>query len=205
MTEKTENMDKRLTRLERQGVGADAGKSNDFLVARKFLVLAPCEPNENSVRNFLQKGMEIPDEIVATLRVDNMERVFQRNLPQHRKKDNRPRTKIELGSIDKRDMVMSHATNLSIGTSVDIVVPDHLKVTAMKLDHHAFKMRKMSKMASNGVKENEIKTQVRFNNKSENLVLGVRTDGEWEFFQPGNLPPTGDPSGMGSTSGIHTV
>ena len=79
---------------------------------------------------------------------------------------------------------MSYASNLKKGASVDIVVPDHLKITARKLEHKAYKLRQMSKTNAAGDDDKIIKTQVRFDNVRENLVLGIRSsrDASWEFF-----------------------
>ena len=93
-------------------------------------------------------------------------------------------------SRDQRDLIMSFASNLKIGASIDTVIPDFLRVTAMRLDHHAFKLRRMSR-AMSGDGDSKIKTQVRFDNQTEGVVLGVRKgkDGDWEFFPPGKTFP----------------
>ena len=46
---------------------------------------------------------------------------------------------------------------------------------------------------ANGDKDRDVKTQVRFDNLKEGLVLGVRQGamGKWEFFPPGKLPLQG--------------
>ena len=71
-----------------------------------------------------------------------------------------------------------------------IVIPDHLRLTSMKLEHHGNKIRQHSKIKSGGDKNKETKTQVRHDNASEGLVLGIRKekDGPWEFFQSNKLP-----------------
>ena len=88
---------------------------------------------------------------------------------------------------------MSYASNLKRGASNDITMPDHLKITARKLEHRAFKLRQMSKVNAAGDKDKIIKTQLRYGNDKEDLVLGVRssTDATWEFFPPRKLPPAG--------------
>ena len=60
----------------------------------------------------------------------------------------------------------------------------------------------MSKVMANGDKDREVKTQVRFDNLKEGLVLGVRQGamGKWEFFPPGKLPPTDDLDSMEGVS-----
>ena len=75
----------------------------------------------------------------------------------------------------------------------------------MRLDHHAYMLHKRS--SASGDPDEEIKTQVRFDNQTEGLVLGVRKgrDGEWEFFPPGGLPPTGCPDDSESTASIPRV
>ena len=81
---------------------------------------------------------------------------------------------------------MSYASNLKKGASVDIVVPDHLKITARKLEHKAYKLRQMSKTNAAGDDDKIIKTQVRFDNVRENLVLS-----EAPGTLHGNFSPTG--------------
>ena len=137
-------------------------------------------------------------------------RQFDKNLPQHRKgeADNRPKAQIELKTIDQRDLVMSFATNLSKGVNIDMVIPCHLKVTAMKLKYHAFKLRKTSKIMAAGDKDRFAKTQVRFDNLKEDLVLGVRDgkDEPWVFYPPSKLPKIGlDTEEMDETDGISIV
>ena len=85
---------------------------------------------------------------------------------------------------------MSYASNLKSGASVDLVVPDHLRLTVTKLEHHAYKLRMTSKDSSGGDKTREIKTQARINNVREGMFLGVRKDKDslWQFYQPDKLP-----------------
>ena len=100
--------------------------------------------------------MEFPREIVRSLGITNIEEVFQKNFPAHRKKDNRPKTQFEPKTIDQRDLIMSYAATLKKGANIDIVIPDILRVTAMKLNHHAFKLRQMSKLNANNDKYKEL-------------------------------------------------
>ena len=88
---------------------------------------------------------------------------------------------------------MSYASNLKGGASIDITIPDHLKIVAQKLEHRGFKLRQMSKINAAGDPDKLVKTQVRYDNDREGLVLGVRSskDASWQFFPPGKLPPLG--------------
>ena len=93
-------------------------------------------------------------------------------------------------SIDDRDIVMSYAVNLNGGSNIETVIPDKLRVLQVRLEHFAYKYRKASKDRAAGDKDREAKTQVRLDNHSESLVLGIREarDGDWEFFKEYQLP-----------------
>ena len=93
-------------------------------------------------------------------------------------------------TIDNRDVIMSYAMNLTGQASMDIIIPDFLRVNQVRLEHFAYKYRKASKDRAMGVKENEAKTQVRLDNQSEGLVLGIREwkESRWEFFSEEKLP-----------------
>ena len=85
---------------------------------------------------------------------------------------------------------MSFAVNLSSSANIDIVVPDKLKTLQVRLEHFAFKYRRASKDRARGAKDKEAKTQVRLDNHSESLGLGIREhkDDRWKFFTESNLP-----------------
>ena len=85
---------------------------------------------------------------------------------------------------------MSFAPNLSGRATMDIVIPDSLRVIQVRLEHFAYKYRKASKERANGDKDLEAKTQVRLDNQAEGLVLGIRDTKEarWEFFSESRLP-----------------
>ena len=87
------------------------------------------------------------------MKVVACEEIFKRNLPPGRKKDNRPKTQIQLKTVDQRDLIISYATNLRGGVNVEMVISCHLKVTARKLEHHAYKIRQVSKDAAGSDKE----------------------------------------------------
>ena len=158
LDDRTDKIEKRLTKLEAGGVrgGANADPNRaEFLAARKSLIITLCEADPNTVNTFLLVQLGMPKEVVSTLFVRSCVQVFDKNLPQHRRRqaDKRPKVKIELKTIDQRDLVMSFASNLDKGVNMDMVVPCHLKVTAMRLEHHAFKIRQESKGMAGGGQE----------------------------------------------------
>ena len=67
-------------------------------------------------------------------------------------------------SIDDRDIIMSYSVNLSGNAHIEIVVLDALQVLQVRLEHLE---------RAWGNRDNEAKTQVRLDNQSENLVLGI--------------------------------
>ena len=95
-----------------------------------------------------------------------------------------------LETIDDRDIVMSYAVNLNGGASIETVIPDKLRVLQVRLEHFTFKYRRASKQRAAGNKDQEARTQIRLDNHSESLVLGIRDtkDGNWEFFNESRLP-----------------
>ena len=100
-----------------------------------------------------------------------------------------PKVQVELGSIEDRDLVMGHAVNLNNNATMEIVVPDRLKLVAGRLENYAFRYRTQAKELAKGKKEMEAKTQIRFDNTKEGLVLGIRSKSDkWKFYTPENLP-----------------
>ena len=111
--------------------------------------------------------------------------VEERNLPPHRANSTKKqKVEVEMETIDDRDIVMSYAINLNGGASIETVIPDKLRVLQVRLEHFAFKYRRASKQRAGGNKDQEARTQIRLDNHSESLVLGIRDtkDGNWEFF-----------------------
>ena len=192
---KTDKIKVRLTKLEQEkskpsGSGSQSrNEAAAFMEARKSLILMPCEPTKQSIEYFLRKQMRMPTDVVETLKILSMEEVFQRNLPPNKQKDKRPKAQILLKTVDQRDMIMSYATNLSKGANVEMVIPCHLKVTARRLEHHAYKIRQASKEMAGNDKEKITKTQVRFDNLKDDLVLGIREgkDVPWKFLPMNKL------------------
>ena len=200
LDKKTDSIEERVTKLEKQRGAAAAPKarqagsnSAEFIAARRSLQISPCQPSPAAVEEFLRKEMKIPQDIINTVSIKRFEQIFPRNLPAHRQASAKRKVLIELKSIDQRDLIMSFASNLKDGAGIDIVIPDHLKVTARKLEHRAFRLRQMSKVNAAGDKDKILKTQVRFDSVKEGLALGIRSskDAAWEFFPPGKLPPAG--------------
>ena len=73
---------------------------------------------------------------------------------------------------------------------MEIVIPDRLLTLQRKLEHYAFRYRKESKELAGGNKELIVKTQIRLDNMSDSLLLGIREsrDAEWQFFKQKDLP-----------------
>ena len=144
LDKKTDKLEERVAKLEKDKGNSSAqpssskrGKSSEFISARRSLQLSPCQPSPAAVNAFLEQQMQVPRDIIESLSIRKFEQVFARNLPAHRQTTAKPKVQIELRSIEQRDLLMSFASNLSSGNSIDIVIPDHLKVTARKLEHHA--------------------------------------------------------------------
>ena len=178
LDEKKSKIEKRLTKLESErskGTSRSQGKEekNEYIVARKSLLLIPCQPDQDEVLNFLKKEMGIPREVIESLDVVDSRSIFERNLPPNKQKDKRPKTQMQLKTIDQWDIVMSYAVNLGQGANLKMVIPCHLKVTAKRLEHHAFKLRQQSKQMSGKDRNKWTKTQVCFDNLKNGLVLGV--------------------------------
>ena len=209
---RADKLEERVARLEKGKGKAEASGSKQklsaaFLDARKSIQLAPCMPTMEEVKKFLAKQMEVPLEVIESVKIVEIEQIFARNLPPHRRKNAGPKCRVQLKSIDHRDLLMSYASNLKRGSSIDITIPDHLRIMARKLEHKAYRLRQMSKINAMGDKDKVIKTQIRFDNSKEGLVLGIRSskDADWEFYPPDKLPPTGQATDSSSSDEYPTV
>ena len=155
--------------------------SSAFIQARKSIRFTPCAATEMAVRNFMEKEMKMDRATCEAIEITSVKAFTER------KKINRPQKERAIAlfsSIDERDAVFSYATELENGNSVDIVIPDHLKTEAMKLDHFAYKYRMRSREKSQGKKDEEARTQLRLDTMREGLILGIRDKkaAEWVFF-----------------------
>ena len=172
---------KRLAKMEAERAEASSnqgqkGKAEEeFIKARRSLKLSPCNNTEDAIKDFLKHELKIPTDLMVTLTVLSCKQVFKRPSMSAQKFVPPPKQiQIELDSQEDRDMIMSHAINLSGGATVEIVVPDRLKILAAKLEHYAYKLRAESKKKSGGDKDLEAKIQVRYDNQRTSLVLAVR-------------------------------
>ena len=75
-------------------------------------------------------------------------------------------------SVRYLSSVASYAVNLSGNGNIGLVIPDKLQILATKMEHYAFKIRQKSKEL-HADKDKHVKTQLRQDNMSESLVLGI--------------------------------
>ena len=199
LTKRLDGLDKRqdkfeqsLSKLEKSGpsTSGKTGSSTEYLRARKPLRISPCKCNKEAIANFLKRELQIPINTIRNIVVTRCKEVSERNLPPHRQATSAKKVEIEMETIDNPDIILSYAMNLTGQAGMDIVVPDFLRVNQVRLEHFAYKYRKASKGRAMGIKDNEAKTQVRLDNQSEGLVLGIREqkDSRWEFFSEDRLP-----------------
>ena len=158
-----------------------------FQKARKSLKISPCENNLAAIKEFLEKEMKVPARMLETMHVINTREIFAKNLPEHRRtaQTRVSRTQFEMSTIEERDLLVSFASNLKGGASIDIVIPDTLRSLAARFDHYAYRYRQQAKL-----EKREAKTQGRFCNKFDTIVLGIRPDKEarWDFYPFEKLP-----------------
>ena len=203
LDKRNDKIEERLTKLENENRKPSKGRkraknedemSEEYLLAKRSLKLAPCNNSPEAVWEFMSKQLQLPEDVLKNMAVKSAREVFEKKLPSHRKKSTKPKLQIELHTVEDRDLILSYASNLKGAASIDIVIPDKLLVLAGKLDHYAYKVRQRSKEDSGGKKDLETKTQVRLDNKAESLVLGIRRGkgAKWEFYNRDNLPTLSD-------------
>ena len=88
---------------------------------------------------------------------------------------------VVFGSIRERDLVLSHASNLQPGNSIDIVIPDNLYSLQRHLEHFAYRVRQNARL---GRSQRKIFTSVRLCNATSSLRLAVRDDKTkpWTYY-----------------------
>ena len=156
------------------------------------LSVSPHADSEAEVRNVLEKEMDMDRALVEKIKIKSCKVMSHRSLPAHRAGEIRAgKFQVEFGLIDDRDMISSYAIHLKGKASIDVVVPDSLKVTRTRLEHYAFKFRQCSKELAGNDKSQIARTQIRLDNMSENVLLGIRRtkESKWEFTTWDNRPP----------------
>ena len=197
--EKAEDDRARRAKGGKPGTSGAAGKgkkkktstsqtSQEFLEARRLIRLSPCNATKDDVRKFLEKELKMDEDIIDSIEITQVKPFLDRKRLANKNKIKK--TTITLSTIDERDAIFTYASNLTSGASMDVVIPDSLKVAAMNLEHFAYKYRQRSKESSGGDKSMEARTQIRLDTMKEGLLLGIRDtkESEWTFFKPSELP-----------------
>ena len=91
---------------------------------------------------------------------------------------------------------MSFVINLGNDSNVDIVIPVRLKTMQRRLERYTYCYRKDSKERAEGDKKLIAKTQIRIDQMSDTLLLGIHKtkDADWKFYKEKDLPKIGDES-----------
>ena len=186
----SENLAKRLSNLER-GRGEPSKKDperemlksmesaafkDDFLEARRSMILSPCTASPEAARAFLSTKMLVDDEILQDLIVQEIKRLHKKGKTRGQTEK---RVRITFSSIYERDLIMSFASNLPKEASVEVVIPDHLLSLKRFLDSFAYRIR------TNARENNEkVSTSVRLDDADQTLVLAVknRKDNTWKSY-----------------------
>ena len=74
---------------------------------------------------------------------------------------------------------MSHAYLLQDGSSVEIVIPEHLEPLRRHLESFAYRMRRNAREDN----KSKVSTQIRMKDEDMSLVLAVKTAGEDKWSQ----------------------
>ena len=87
---------------------------------------------------------------------------------------------VEFTNIHQRDLALSHAAHLPPGSSIDIVIPDHLLQLQRHLNHFGYRFRKHARETRN----EKIFTSVRLDDDTNSLQLAVRPkkDKPWKYY-----------------------
>ena len=179
-------MDARLTRIERDKANESRptvgprprqfkSADNDALEyrkARRSVLISPAEATLDGVKEFLQKELMLPLDVVEDTLIQDIGPIHPKKLPAHRKGTTEPKkVHISLRDSQERDLVVSYTSNLVHPARLDIVVPDSLQSLRAKLDGLAYKIKHAKETS-----DKKVMTSLRLDDKTESLVMAVRED-----------------------------
>ena len=164
-------------RLSREATESNP-ESQAFAKARRSLQLNPVSADLETVRIFLERQMEIDNDIIQDLNIVEIKKIHQIKSRRQRKKGGI--TQVTFSSIHERGLVISHAFNLPKECSVELVCPDHLLPLKRQLDNFAYKVRKYAREVS----ESKVSTSLRYDDMSETILMAARREGEddWQHY-----------------------
>ena len=121
-TSKTEALARRVRSLEDGGARHSREREllssietstfkDDYMEARRSLIVSPCSASTEAVREFLSKKMEIDHDILQDVMVQEIKRLHRKG---KRRGQNETRAKIIFQTVYDRDLIMSFASNLSL-------------------------------------------------------------------------------------------
>ena len=148
--------------------------------ARCSLIIGPVEPFEKEIKQFMAEKLGMEPEAIEDLLVTQIRKV---HVNKKKKKAKRGLTRLTFATVADRDLVISHASNLPDGFSVEMTAPDYLLSLRRYLEAFAFRIRKFARDL--GL---QTSTSVRFDDERESLLLAVREEGdEWEYYTKEDL------------------
>lgn len=94
------------------------------------------------------------------------------------------KVKICFAESHDRDVVMSFASSLAEGCSIEAVIPDHLAPLQRHLESYAYKIRRNGKSGGK-----RVSTSVRLQDDGMTLALALKTEGErrWSYYSKEEL------------------
>ena len=121
-------------------------------------------------------------EAVRSLDIVAMKKIFQKP---GQKAKNGCQTIVTLSSIDERDLVMGHASNLPQNCSIDLVIPDYLQSLRRYLDKFAYKVRRHARVSH----RTKLSMSIHMDDIEQTLYLATREAGEsdWIFYSQEDL------------------
>ena len=124
------------------------------------------------------------------LRLTEIMKLHARRLPAHRKDQSTTKcgqVRILFEESHERDAVMSHASYLEGGSSIEAVFPEHLGPLKRHLEAFAFRIRINARQ-----NKKKISTSVRLVDDGMTLALAVREPGQsrWNYFSKEQLKKT---------------
>ena len=175
---KANKTDQRLKRLTEESGSSSVKADSDakaYEQARRQLILSPVSPDMEMVQLFLERQMNMDLEAVRGIQIVNLKKLFKR--PTQKDKAG-CQTIVTFGSVYERDLVISHASNLPEGCTVDLVIPDYLQSLKSYMDRFAYKVRKHAREAH----QTKFSTSIRMDDIEQTLYLATRESGEEEWI-----------------------
>ena len=145
----------------------EEGDSKAYEAARRQIILSPVAASLEAVRTFMSKKMGMYDDMIDSLDIREIRKMFQAGGVGRKTKKRVEKVKLYFGSMYDRDLVMGHAYNLPEEHSLELVFPDYLQSLKRFMDRFAYRIRKQAR----DIHETRFSTAIRMDDAQQSLYL----------------------------------